>query len=135
VKNAKTKLAAAATVIGLGGLAGVAMSSNSGQGTPAAAKPLKPKVRTQVIRRTVHVTRHAKPSPAATAAGPPAATAVPVAAPGPVSSPAPPVVTQSSGVPATTPSAPVVTSPSGGGGGRGEVENEREGGEHEGRDD
>lgn len=59
MKRIKTRIAAAATIIGLGGLAGVALNAgNQGASQPVAAKPL---VRTKVIRRTIHVTKHAKP--------------------------------------------------------------------------
>jgi hypothetical protein len=59
VKNVKAKVAAGATVITLGGLTGLALS----QGGHAPAKPVadKPVVHTKVIRRTIHVTKHAKP--------------------------------------------------------------------------
>ncbi|MFP5388454.1 MAG: hypothetical protein ACLGG5_04055, partial [Thermoleophilia bacterium] len=48
----------AATILGLGGLAGIALNAGSHTSTPAAVKPL---VRTKVIRQTVHVTKHIKP--------------------------------------------------------------------------
>ncbi|HEU5252256.1 MAG TPA: hypothetical protein VFU16_02890 [Solirubrobacterales bacterium] len=59
MKNPKAKLAATATVVALGGLTGLALS----QGVKAPEKQLadKPVVHTKVIRRTVHVTKHAKP--------------------------------------------------------------------------
>ncbi len=115
MKNARAKIAAAATVVGLGGLAGVALSSNSGQGTPSAAKPMKPKVRTRVIRRTVHVTRHAKPKEGSgvSGSGSPGQSAITSAPPAPAP---PPAVTSSSSAPAATPvasTAPVVTHTSG----------------------
>lgn len=147
MKNARAKIAAAATVVGLGGIAGVALSSNSGQATPSAAKPPKPKVRTQVIHRTIHVTRHAKPkegsgvsgsgSPgqpaitsAAPAPAPPAAvTSSSSATATPVASTAP-VVSHTSGASAPShPSAPIHTSSSGGGSNSGGGEVEHEGGD------
>ena len=70
MKNAKAKVATGATVVLLGGLAGLALS----QGSSAPSKPVadKPIVHTKVIRRTVHVTKHAKPKhpPAAAPVGP-----------------------------------------------------------------
>ena len=58
MKNLKTRVAAAATIVGLGGLTGIALNAGAQKSPPVAAKPL---VRTKVIRRTVHVTKHAKP--------------------------------------------------------------------------
>ena len=58
VKNVKTRVAAAATIVGLGGLTGLALSAGSQKSAPVAVKPL---VRTKVIRRTIHVTKHVKP--------------------------------------------------------------------------
>lgn len=58
MKNAKTRVAAAATILGLGGLAGIALNAGNQAAPPAAVKPL---VRTKVIRQTVHVTKHIKP--------------------------------------------------------------------------
>ena len=58
MKNMKTRVAAAATIVGLGGLTGLALSAGSQKSAPIAAKPL---VRTKVIRRTIHVTKHVKP--------------------------------------------------------------------------
>lgn len=137
MKNLKTRAAAAATVVGLGGLAGVALSSQGrgGATTTAADRP----VRTEVVRRTIHVTKHAKPRPAADVAAPaigaaPVATAAPSAIP--VSSPstssaAPEPIATS---PSPAPSTPVVTSPSGAGGamGAGGEEHEQEHGESDG---
>jgi hypothetical protein len=101
VKRIKTRIAAAATIIGLGGLAGVALSAgNHGASQPVAAKPL---VRTKVIRRTIHVTKHAKPKHPVVAA-PPAGSSSP--------SGSAPVTTGSSGAAAEE---PVTTSTSGAG--------------------
>ena len=58
MKNLKTRIAAAATILGLGGLTGVALNAGAQKSPPVAEKPL---VRTKVIRRTVHVTKHANP--------------------------------------------------------------------------
>ena len=94
MRNIKTKIATGATVVFLGGLAGVALS----QGGKAPSKPVadnKPVVHTKVIRRTIHVTKHAKPKH-------------PVAA-APVEPQSAPVVTGSSG---SSESAPVTTSSS-----------------------
>ncbi|MGN6587656.1 MAG: hypothetical protein ACTHKT_09335 [Solirubrobacterales bacterium] len=115
MKNLKAKFAAGATVVLLGGLGGVALS----QGNKAPSKPVadKPIIRTKVIRRTVHVTKHAKPK------HPPAAAPVePASAGGPSAA----VVTGSSGATETAPvatgssgssgeAAPVTTGSSGGG--------------------
>jgi len=60
VKRVKTRIAAGVTILGLGGLTGLALSTNHQQASePVAAKPL---VRTKVIRRTIHVTKHTKPN-------------------------------------------------------------------------
>lgn len=134
MKNAKTRIAAAATILGLGGLAGVALNAGKQAAPPAAVKPL---VRTKVIRQTVHVTKHIKPKHPA-AGGTPGSpyrtsqtTTEPIggvttassstgSAPSP-SSTAAPVTTSSSGAaaaPSPSPeSAPVVTHTSGAGGG------------------
>jgi len=152
VKNVKAKVAAGATVIALGGLTGLALS----QGGKAPSAPIadKPIVHTKVIRRTVHVTKHAQPKQ------PPAA--APVEPAGIASTASAPVTTGSSGAaegseltPVSTGSssagteteavttgssgtraetAPVSTGSSGGGGG-GEIEHESEGGGGGGADD
>jgi hypothetical protein len=78
VNNVKAKVAAGATVLALGGLTGLAVS----QGGKAPSKPVadKPIVRTKVIRRTIHVTEHAKPKhpPAGAPVEPAAASATAV---------------------------------------------------------
>lgn len=62
MSTVKTKLAAAATLVGLGGLAGWAINQPAGNDKAAAAQAAAPvEVRTQVIRRTVHIVRHEKP--------------------------------------------------------------------------
>ncbi len=67
VKSLRTRIAAVATVVGLGGLAGLALSAGQQHPSPAVAE--KPIVRTKVIRRTIHVTKHAKPKHPAGGAG------------------------------------------------------------------
>lgn len=47
-----------ATIVGLGGLTGLALSAGNQKSASLAAKPL---IRTKVIRRTIHVTKHVKP--------------------------------------------------------------------------
>ncbi len=141
----KTKIAAGATIIGLGGLAGVALSSGPGHKPAQAPVATKPEIRTKTIRRTIHVTRHVKPKHPIGAARPAAATgatysaaagapstgasstgsapaAVPVSTSTSGSSPAPsvaptPVSTSTSGAsaPSSQPSTPVTTATSGGG--------------------
>jgi hypothetical protein len=60
----RTRIAAASTLAALGVLAAVALSAG---GKPSPAQPAatpKPEVRTEVIRRTVHVSRkHSKSAP------------------------------------------------------------------------
>lgn len=139
MKNAKAKFAAAITVVALGGFTGLALSQ--GGAPPSQAVADKPAIRTKVIRRTIHVTKHAKPK------NPPAAApVVPGASAGASGAP---VVTSSSGggsgepIPVTTSSsgsgesAPVTTSSSGSGGGGGEYEDidDDHGGEYESDDD
>lgn len=107
MKNLKAKAAAGTTVVLLGGLGGLALS----QGNKAPSKSVadKPVVHTKVIRRTIHVTKHAKPK------HPPAAAPVEPASAG-ASGAGAPVVTGSSGAGATE-AAPVTTGSSGTGGG------------------
>jgi hypothetical protein len=92
VKNTKAKVATGATVVLLGGLGGLALSqgNNKAPSKPVADKPI---VHTKVIRRTIHVTKHAKPK------HPPAA--APVEPASGMSSSSAPVVTGSSGASAT----------------------------------
>ena len=59
MRNAKAKVATGATIVLLGGLGGLALSQ--GGGTPSKPVADKPVVHTKVVRRTVHVTKHAKP--------------------------------------------------------------------------
>jgi hypothetical protein len=135
VKNVKAKLAAAATAVALGGLTGLALTQ--GGKAPSRQVADRPVVHTKVIRRTIHVTRHAKPKHPVAAlpvepAAEPEAAAVVTGSSG--SGEAAPVTTSSSG--AGSESAPVTTASSGAGGG-GEVEVDDSGGEveHEGGDD
>lgn len=99
MRNMKTKIATGATVVFLGGLAGVALSQG-GKAPSKEVADVKPVVHTKVIRRTIHVTKHAKPKHPAAAA--------------PVEPGGSPVVTGSSG---GSESAPVTTSSSGAGAG------------------
>lgn len=126
MKSIKTQIAAGATILGLGGLTGLALSAGHQRASqPVAAKPL---VRTKVIRRTIHVVKHAKPKPPAGAPPAPGAaysTSAGVAtgssSVGSAPSSAAPVTTSSSGAAgsAGSGSAPVVTHSSGAGGGGG----------------
>ena len=52
MKNLKTRLAAAATILGLGGLTGVALSTGNQKSAPVAVKPM---IRTKVIHRTIRI--------------------------------------------------------------------------------
>jgi hypothetical protein len=84
VSETRTKIAAGATLLALGGLAGVALSAESSPATGAAAKTAAApvEVRTQVIRRTVHVIRREKPKRAKHAIRPTSSAApIPAAAP------------------------------------------------------
>lgn len=114
MKSTRTRIAVGATIVGLGGLAGLAVSADRQK--PAQPVATKPLVRTRVIRRTTRVTKHAKPKASAGAAAAPVASYA--AAPTPAYSA--PVTTSSSGASA----APVTTSASGAGGGGGEYEDE-----------
>ena len=58
-QNAKAKGAVSVTLLALGGLAGVAITSNAGGSNSEPAAALKPKVRTEVIHRTIHRTKTA----------------------------------------------------------------------------
>jgi hypothetical protein len=66
----RTLIAAAVTIAVLCGLAGFALGAGSGDREPATVTA-KPKVRTQVMRRTVHVKRK-RPAPATTRPAAPA---------------------------------------------------------------
>lgn len=137
MKSSKVKVATGVTILGLGGLAGLALSAGPQASKPVAVKPL---VRTKVIRRTIHVTKHAKPRHPVGAA--PLGGHAAVASYGGGSSGEAGTTTGSSSVgsaPASSYEAtPVTTSTSGGGGavggGGGEGEHEHEH-ESEGYDD
>jgi DNA polymerase-3 subunit gamma/tau len=132
------KIAAGATILGLGGLAGYAVSSNEAQTaaiTPAAAHS-KPKVHTEVIRRTRHIRPHPKadagaagasPAGAPVAAGSAPASAPVMATAAPAPAPAP------SAAPSASASQPISTHSSGGGGQGGGGYDDDEG-EHESED-
>src|SRR5215217_2753528 len=66
----RVKIASFITVLALGALAAVALASGSG-GDPAAVQPqddvAKPKVRTEVVRQTVHRRADASSSPSGSA--------------------------------------------------------------------
>lgn len=64
MKSTRVKIATAASLLALGGLAGVAISSSTSNETEQVAA-VKPKVKTKVIRKTI---RKTKKAPAATAA-------------------------------------------------------------------
>jgi hypothetical protein len=125
----KTRIAAGATILGLGGLTGLALSAGHQKASqPVATKPL---VRTKVIRRTIHVTKHAKPKhpagapPVGGTAGTSAygsgvsATTGSSSVGSASSYEAAPVTTSSSGASSAGAPAPVVTSTSSAGGGGG----------------
>lgn len=148
MKNAKAKVATGATVVLLGGLGGLALSQ--GNQTPGKQVADKPVVHTKVIRRTVHVTKHAKPKhpPAGAPVEPRAGSStaggayVVTGSSGAGEGESTPVTTATSGsetesAPVTTSSsgsgsesAPVTTATSGSAGG-GEVESDDGGGEVE----
>jgi hypothetical protein len=140
VKSIKTRIAAGATILGLGGLTGLALSAGHQKASqPVAAKPL---VRTRVIRRTIHVVKHVKPKHPAgaapvgrvvetstyggtTATGSASVTTGSSSVGSAPTSEAAPVTTSTSGAssaPGSSTSAPVVTHASGGGGGEHESE-------------
>ena len=63
----KKRVATISTVVALGGLTGLALSA--GKQAPSSTVADRPAVQTKVIRRTIHVTKHAKPKhPALTGA-------------------------------------------------------------------
>jgi len=152
VTRLKTKIAAAATVVGLGGIAGLALGQSHDQGAAQKSVAEKPVVHTKVIKRTIHVTKHAKPKHPHVAAGSsstgeagegstysaePVTTSTSGAAAPPVESESSvPVTTSTSGAGASPAesesSATVTTSTSGGGAGGGSEGGDGGGG---GRDD
>jgi hypothetical protein len=110
----RTKIGTGATLAALGGLSAYAVASQPTDASPTAPKPASVEVRTQVERRVVHKTRHAKPRRVAVASqsGPgrarPAVAAAATAATGAPAAPAAPAV------PAPSSSGPSSTSHSGG---------------------
>ena len=84
----RTTIAAALTVAALAGLAGFALTSGSGTNAlPTSSATPAPKVRTEVIRRTIHRKETAPPVSATTAPAPARATparTAPVPLPSPV---------------------------------------------------
>ena len=141
MSSIKTKVGAGATLAALGGLAAYAVGSGEQQTTDPAASTQPVEVRTQTIRRTIHVVKREKPrrstrrsqgGTAAPAPGPPSVPAQSTAAA------APPAPTRVVSAPAPTP--PVTTRSSGSGSGRSGDDDDREHeheneAEHEGDDD
>ncbi len=118
MNNIRMQIAVGATILGLGGLAGYAVSSNGAQ-TPAtvsaAAAHPKPKVHTQVVHRTIRPDPKKSAKDAAGASPPPSA-APPAPAPA-ASAPVAPAPAPTA-TPVSAPSSqPVSTHTSGGGGG------------------
>lgn len=151
--NVRMKIAAGATVLGLGGLAGYALGSNDGQppsasGQTTADKP-KPKVHTQVVHRTIHVRPKGSSENAAAGSSPGSGSAgstAPAAGSAPTYTPAPaatPISESSYSAPTTGTSGgsassggggstPPTTGSSGGGSGSGSsYESDDGGSEHE----
>ncbi len=114
MRNIRSRIAVAATVLALGGLAGLALSADRQKAPSTVATD--PLVRTKVIHRTIHITRHAKPRNPAAASAPPAPETSPVAASS-YSAEAPSATTSTSGAGSYSEAAPVTTATSGGGGG------------------
>jgi len=117
VRNMKRRVAAGAAVIGLGGLGGIALSSNHAN-KPTTTLAAKPEVRTHVIRRTIHVTKHVKPRhPVSGTGAGGGATIAATGSPGTYASGTAPVTGASSTGAASgstyTSSAPITTSTSG----------------------
>jgi hypothetical protein len=67
------KIAAGATVLGLGGLGGYALAANDGQpasaGAATAEEQANPRAQTEVVHRTIHVRARGRSEKAAGAAG------------------------------------------------------------------
>ena len=146
----KARVAAAVTVIGLAGLGRLGAQRDRRQAALTVAE--KPLVRTKVIRRTIHVTKHAKPKHPAVAA-PPAAGASsspeavstgssgssyseePVTTATSGSGSTEPVSTATSGSGSTEPVSPATSGTAGGGESEAEFEGGGDGGEEGGGDD
>ncbi len=103
MENARTKAAVSMTLLALGGLTGVAIASSSGGSDSEPAAATKPKVRTEVVHRTIRHTRTADPAGQSGSAAP--------SVYGGYSSPEAPVYV----APASTGSADAVNSSSGSG--------------------
>ena len=87
-KLSRNQIAAGLTVVGLGALTAVAMGAQNSQTAQVKPKARPVLVRTVVVHRTVHVTRHMKPKkvktaikPATASAAPPSPAAIKVSAP------------------------------------------------------
>jgi hypothetical protein len=127
VNDIRTKIAAGATILGLGGLAGYAINSNGaappGPAGTQVATHTRPKVRTETIRRTIHVRPDPKP------ADPALANSAPSSAPPAASAPAPAPTPAVASTPVSAPKS-VSTHSSGGGSAssssHGDDEHERE---------
>jgi hypothetical protein len=137
VTKTKARIAAAVTVVGLAGLTGWALSADRRQAAQTVAE--KPIVRTKVIRRTIHVTKHAKPKHPAVAAPPAAGAssspeAVSTGSSGSAYSEEP-VSTATSGSGSTEPVSTATSGSAGGGGSEAEFEGGGDGGGEGGGDD
>ena len=71
MRRTEMMTAGGVTLAGLGLLAGLAIGSGDGNPATVAARPQPVEVRTQIIRKTVHVYRRPKPHHAAGAGGSP----------------------------------------------------------------
>ena len=54
MENVKVKGAVSVTLLALGGLAGVAISSSTGSASSEPTAALKPKIRNQAVHQTIH---------------------------------------------------------------------------------
>jgi hypothetical protein len=77
MKSTRVKIATAVSLLALGGLAGVAITSSMGSGATQEVATLEPKVKTEVIRKTIRKTKKAPAAPVAAGSGSYAATAAP----------------------------------------------------------
>lgn len=129
----RLKVAAAAIVAALGGVAAIALTSTPNPGVDPAAAPVKRppvEVRTKVIRRTIHRVKRERPQPSAASPASSVAAATPSSA-----STAVPVVRAAPVQPAATPPPvePVTTRTSSSAGGEDDDRFESE--DHEGEHD
>ena len=148
--NVRMKIAAGATVLGLGGLAGYALGSNDGPPPSASGQTTadKPKVHTQVVHRTIHVRPKGRTedTAAGSSSGPgsagstaPAVGSAPTYTPAPTATPisdssysAPSTGTSGGSASSGGGSTPPTTGSSGGGSGSGSsYESDDGGSEHE----